>query len=365
MRTTQSSGLPPRTQNPEPGTPSRPTSDPRLPTPNAATEIRFDRVSKQFGSENGARPAVSDVSFTIEPGELVVLIGPSGCGKTTLLKLINRLYDPTDGVVYIDDTPSQELPGPDLRRHMGYVIQQGGLFPHYTVADNVAVVPGLLGWDKTRTASRVDELLHLVGLPPEDYRHRYPSQLSGGQQQRVGIARAIAASPGTLLMDEPFGALDAITRARLQEELRDLHDRLGQTVVFVTHDIDEAVLLADRIAVMREGKVEQYDTPENVIMRPANRFVAELVGADDLLRRLSLVSVAVAMTAIDPGDPARADEPAVDLPIRVRPVLSMLLESGAPRVIVRDGGTPVGCLDLPAIQAVSIPQYADPETVSC
>ena len=197
---------------------------------------------------------MSDVSFTIEPGELVVLIGPSGCGKTTLLKLINRLYDPTSGVVYIDDTPSQELPGPDLRRHMGYVIQQGGLFPHYTVADNVAVVPGLLGWDKTRTASRVDELLHLVGLPPEDYRHRYPSQLSGGQQQRVGIARAIAASPGTLLMDEPFGALDAITRARLQEELRDLHDRLGQTVVFVTHDIDEAVLLADRIAVMREGR---------------------------------------------------------------------------------------------------------------
>jgi len=327
--------------------------------PNAATEIRFDNVSKQFDRGEESRPAVSDVSLTIEPGELVVLIGPSGCGKTTLLKLINRLYDPTGGVIYIDGTPSQQLAGPELRRHMGYVIQQGGLFPHYSVADNVAVVPGLLGWDKARTRTRVDELLDQVGLPPAEYRNRYPSQLSGGQQQRVGIARAIAASPGTLLMDEPFGALDAITRGRLQEELRELHDQLGQTVVFVTHDIDEAALLADRIAVMREGKVVQYDTPANVIMRPADRFVAELVGADDLLRRLSLVSVAVAMTALAPGDSVDGNEPTVDLPMRVRPVLSMLLESGAPRVIVRDGGAPVGYLDLAAIQAVSVPQIGE------
>jgi len=272
--------------------------------------------------------------------------------------LINRLYDPSDGVVYIDGTPSQHLEGPDLRRHMGYVIQQGGLFPHYTVAENVAVVPGLLGWDRARTAARVDELLRLVGLPPEEYRSRYPSQLSGGQQQRVGIARAIAAGPGTLLMDEPFGALDAITRERLQEELRELHERLGQTIVFVTHDIDEAVLLADRVAVMRDGKVVQFDTPVNVIMRPADDFVAQLVGADDLLRRLSLVSAATAMIALEPGATINPDEPAVDLPIRVRPVLSMLLETGASRVIVRDGGQPVGYLDLPAIQAVSIPRVA-------
>jgi osmoprotectant transport system ATP-binding protein len=245
---------------------------------------------------------------------------------------------------------------------MGYVIQQGGLFPHYTVAENVAVVPGLLGWDKARTTTRVDELLWLVGLPPEEYRARYPSQLSGGQQQRVGIARAIAAGPGTLLMDEPFGALDAITRGRLQEELRELHGRLGQTIVFVTHDIDEAALLADRIAVMREGKVVQYDTPANVIMRPANRFVAELVGADDLLRRLSLVSAATAMVALEPGATVGPDEPAIELPVRVRPVLSMLLESGAPRVIVRDSGVPVGYLDLPAIQEVSVPQIAGDES---
>jgi osmoprotectant transport system ATP-binding protein len=241
---------------------------------------------------------------------------------------------------------------------MGYVIQQGGLFPHYTVAQNVAVVPGLLGWDKARTAARVDELLRLVGLSPEEYRTRYPSQLSGGQQQRIGIARAIAAGPGTLLMDEPFGALDAITRERLQEELRELHERLGQTIVFVTHDIDEAVLLADRVAVMRDGQVVQFDTPVNVIMRPADGFVAQLVGADDLLRRLSLVSAATAMIALEPGDTINPDEPAVDLPIRVRPVLSMLLESGAARVIVRDEDQPVGYLDLPAIQAVSIPRVA-------
>jgi osmoprotectant transport system ATP-binding protein len=323
----------------------------------SATRIDFDHVSKRFDN-NGTRPAVDDVTLTIEPGEFVVLIGPSGCGKTTLLKLINRLYDPTSGVISIDGAPLQEIAGPELRRHMGYVIQQGGLFPHYTVAENIAIVPGLLGWDKARTTDRVDELLHLVGLPPGEYRDRYPSQLSGGQQQRIGIARAVAASPGTLLMDEPFGALDAITRTRLQEEVRDLHQRLGQTVVFVTHDIDEAALLADRIAVMREGRVLQYDTPLNVIMRPADAFVAELVGADDILRRLSLVGVAAAMVALEAGEVVGPDEPAIDLPMRVRPALNLLLESGAPRIIVREGGVPVGYLDLPAVQAVSVPHIA-------
>jgi osmoprotectant transport system ATP-binding protein len=320
-----------------------------------ATEIRFGRVSKTFGDDGKSRPAVDDVSLTIEPGAFVVLIGPSGCGKTTLLKLINRLYDPTRGIVYIDGRPSQELAGPQLRRHIGYVIQQGGLFPHYTVAENIAVVPRLLGWDKHRIASRVDELLELVGLPAQEYRERYPSQLSGGQQQRVGIARAVAAGPGTLLMDEPFGALDAITRTRLQEELRELHQRLGQTIVFVTHDIDEAASLAERIAVMREGKVVQYDTPLNIIMHPANEFVADLVGADDIPRRLSLVSAAAAMTPLLTGEPVDSNEPAVDLPVRVLPILNLLIESGAPRVIVRENGTPAGYLDLAAIQAASVP----------
>jgi osmoprotectant transport system ATP-binding protein len=338
-----------------------PTSDSRRPTPDsssAATEIRFEGVSKRFDDGGGGRPAVDDVSLTIEPGELIVLIGPSGCGKTTLLKLINRLYDPTSGVVFIDGRPAHELAGPALRRHMGYVIQQGGLFPHYTVADNIAVVPRLLGWDKRRIAARVDELLALVGLDPAAYRKRYPAQLSGGQQQRVGIARAIAASPGTLLMDEPFGALDAITRARLQEELRDLHQQLGQTIVFVTHDIEEAALLADRIAVMREGQVLQYDTPLNIIMHPVDRFVADLVGADDILRRISLVSVAAAMVALDTDDDVGEDEPVIDLPMRLRPALNRLLASGAPRLLVRDNGQLVGMLDLPAIQAASVPRVA-------
>ena len=210
--------------------------------------------------------------MTIEPGELVVLIGPSGCGKTTLLKLINRLYDPTSGVIYIDGTPSQQLdrarpaPSHGLRHPAGRALpalhrrgERGRRAP--VCWAGTKRVPAI-GWTSC---------CELVGLPPEEYRSRYPSQLSGGQQQRVGIARAIAAGPGTLLMDEPFGALDAITRARLQEELRELHERLGQTIVFVTHDIDEAALLADRIAVMREGEVVQYDTPLNVIMQPADR----------------------------------------------------------------------------------------------
>jgi osmoprotectant transport system ATP-binding protein len=338
-----------------------PTPHPPSAASGGATHIPIERVTKQIDGGEAARPAVDDVSLTIEPGEFVVLIGPSGCGKTTLLKLINRLYDPTSGEILIDGKPSQELPGPELRRHMGYVIQQGGLFPHYTVEKNIAVVPNLLGWDQARTRARVDELLELVGLPPAEYRRRYPSQLSGGQQQRVGIARALAASPGTMLMDEPFGALDAITRGRLQEELRELHTQLGPTIVFVTHDIDEAVLLADRIAVMREGKVVQYDSPANIIMRPANRFVADLVGADDLLRRLSLVGALAAMVPLDPDDGIAEDEITVDVPIRVRHVLSLLLESGAPRVIVRQDGVPVGYLDLPAIQAVSIPQVAGEE----
>ena len=323
---------------------------------STASAIHFDHVSKRFPQSAASAAAVDDVTLQIEPGELVVLIGPSGCGKTTLLKLINRLYEPTEGVITIDGRNAQEFNAPDLRRHIGYVIQQGGLFPHYTVAENVAVVPGLLGWDKARTRARVDELLTLVGLPPEQYRDRYPAQLSGGQQQRVGIARAIAASPGTLLMDEPFGALDAITRGNLQVELLSLHEQLGQTIVFVTHDIDEAVLLADRIAVMRQGKVVQFDTALNIIMHPADDFVAELVGADDTLRRLGLVSIPAAMVSLPAGATVDGVEPRINISERVRPALTLLLEGGAPRVIVEDHGVPVGFLDLAAIQRASVPR---------
>jgi osmoprotectant transport system ATP-binding protein len=325
---------------------------------STASAIHFEHVSKRFPQSDAIAAAVDDVTLQIEPGELVVLIGPSGCGKTTLLKLINRLYEPTGGVISIDGRNAQDFDAPDLRRHIGYVIQQGGLFPHYTVAENVAVVPGLLGWEKARTQARVDELLTLVGLPPEQYRNRYPAQLSGGQQQRVGIARAIAASPGTLLMDEPFGALDAITRANLQMELLSLHEQLGQTIVFVTHDIDEAVLLADRVAVMRQGRVVQFDTALNIIMHPADEFVAELVGADDTLRRLGLVSIPAAMVPLIDGSLVDGGEPRINISERVRPALTLLLEEGAPRVIVEENGVPVGFLDLAAIQRASVPRIA-------
>lgn len=292
----------------------------------------------------------------------MVLLGPSGSGKTTLLKLVNRLYEPTSGLILIDGEPSIRQPAPALRRRMGYVIQQAGLFPHYRVADNVAVVPRLLGWDKRRINQRVDDLLALVGLPPEQYRRRYPAQLSGGEQQRVGLARALAADPSTLLMDEPFGALDAITRTRLQDELRRIHARFGQTVLFVTHDIEEAVRLADKIVVMRAGKVAQYDSPLRIVMSPADEFVADLVGADDVLRRLSLVSVAAAVRPLA-GELVRASEPTVAVSDRLRAALSALLESGAPRVVVVDAdASPVGTLDLRAIQDASVPRVASEET---
>ena len=293
----------------------------------------------------------------VEPGEFVVLLGPSGSGKTTLLKLTNRLYEPSGGRILLDGTDVRDLPVTALRRRMGYVIQQAGLFPHLRVADNIAVVPKLLHWDKRRIERRVDHLLDLVGLPPAEYRRRYPAQLSGGEQQRVGLARALAAEPSTLLMDEPFGALDAITRTRLQSELRRIHARTGQTVLFVTHDIEEAVRLADRIVVMREGRVVQFDTPLRIVLEPANAFVADLVGAGDVLRRLSLLPVAAALRPLSLKDtrPLSADEPRVRRNATLRTALSQLLESGAPRLVVIDeNARPVGTLDLDALQDASV-----------
>jgi osmoprotectant transport system ATP-binding protein len=300
----------------------------------------------------------------VAPGEFVVLLGPSGCGKTTLLKLTNRLYEPTAGRILMDGREVHELPVTALRRRMGYVIQQAGLFPHLRVGENVAVVPRLLHWERRRTRQRVDELLELVGLPPAEYRRRYPAQLSGGEQQRVGLARALAAEPTTLLMDEPFGALDAITRSRLQEELRRLHGRVGQTVLFVTHDIDEAVRLADRIVVMRDGRVVQFDTPLRIVMDPVDEFVADLVGAGDVLRRLSLLPIAAAMRPLAGADgrsPA-PDSPRVALAETLRTALGSLLESGRDQLTVIDtDGQPIGTIDLPTIQAASAAPAAPAE----
>ena len=298
------------------------------------------------------RPAVDEVSFTVNSGEFVVLLGPSGCGKTTLLKMVNRLYEPTSGHILIDDTDILDLPAPMLRRGIGYVIQQTGLFPHMRIADNVSVVPKLLGWDKKRTRDRVDNLLDVVGLPPADYRRRFPTQLSGGEQQRVGLARALAAEPTTMLMDEPFGALDAITRGRLQDELLRIHRRFGQTVLFVTHDIEEAVRLADKIVVIREGRVVQYDTALKIVTEPADPFVAELVGSDDVLRRLSLLAVGAAMESLGRSIPD--GQPVVQRSASMRTALSLLLENQTDRLTVIDeDAQPVGEITMEAVQAVS------------
>jgi osmoprotectant transport system ATP-binding protein len=251
--------------------------------------LRLESVTKQYADQ----VAVDHLSFTIDDGQLCVLVGPSGCGKTTTLKMINRLIEPTSGQILLDGTDVTTMDAVELRRGIGYVIQQVGLFPHWTVAENVATVPRLLHWNHRRVADRVEEMLALVGLDPARFAQRYPRELSGGQRQRAGVARALAADPPVLLMDEPFGSIDPITRDRLQGEFLRLQRQLHKTVVFVTHDIDEAVRMGDRIALLAEGgRLQQYDTPAQILGSPATDFVADFVGADRGLRRLSVTSVA-------------------------------------------------------------------------
>jgi len=265
-----------------------------------------------------------------------VLLGSSGSGKTTLLKMVNRLIEPTSGIITIDEVNILSLPAPALRRTIGYVIQQTGLFPHMRVRDNIAVVPRLLKWDKPRIERRINELLDLVGLPPGQYATRYPTQLSGGEQQRIGLARALAAEPATMLMDEPFGALDAITRGRLQVELKRIHRQLGHTILFVTHDVDEAVRLADRIVVMRHGRIEQVGTPLEIVSAPASAFVADLVGAQDAVRRMTLMPIGAALLPL--AHDTRVDDPdaALSSDATLRDGLNALVAANADRIPVRD-----------------------------
>jgi osmoprotectant transport system ATP-binding protein len=253
--------------------------------------ITLDAVSKRYGS---GQVAVGALSLTVPDGELCILIGPSGCGKTTTLRMINRLIEPTGGRILIGDQNVLTMDPVTLRRGIGYVIQQGGLFPHRRIFDNVATVPRLLGWDKERVQRRVVELLELVGLDPKDYGRRFPHELSGGERQRVGVARALGADPPVLLMDEPFAAVDPVTRQRLQNQFLDLQSELNKTIVFVTHDLEEAAKLGDRIAVLSKGGVlEQYDTPAEILGHPATEFVADFVGSDRGVRRLAVVHIAV------------------------------------------------------------------------
>jgi osmoprotectant transport system ATP-binding protein len=257
--------------------------------PRAAT-LEFRNVSKTYAGS--AAPAIQDLSLEVPAGEVCVLVGPSGCGKTTAMRLVNRMIEMTGGDILLDGASVRTRRPAELRREIGYAIQQIGLFPHQTIAENIATVPRLLGWSRDRIRARVDELFDLIGLDAEEMRGRYPAQLSGGQRQRVGVARALAADPPLMLMDEPFGAIDPINRERLQNELLRLQARIRKTIVFVTHDIDEAIKMGDRIAVMKVGGVlAQYATPPELLMKPADEFVEDFVGADRALKRLALTRV--------------------------------------------------------------------------
>ena len=306
--------------------------------------IEFEQVTLQF--PGAPTPAVDRATAAIAPGELVVILGHSGCGKTTLLKMVNRLYEPTAGKIYLNGQDIRQLKVTALRQQIGYVIQQSGLFPHMTVAQNIAVVPKLLGWARPRVQQRVDELLTLVQLPPSEYRHRYPAQLSGGQQQRIGLARALAGDPQVMLMDEPFGAIDAITRTSLQDEILRLQRQLQKTILFVSHDVEEALRLADRLMIMEKGQIVQYDTPFNVLTNPASPFVHDLLGTDDMVRQLSLLRVESVMMPIDRLN----GEPTIDRQDSLRNALSLILKTGAAKLAVLDNGAPIGTLTLEQIR---------------
>ncbi|MFH8589111.1 ABC transporter ATP-binding protein [Streptomyces celluloflavus] len=286
--------------------------------------IRFEHVTKSYAD---GTTAVDDLSFEVAEGELVTLVGPSGCGKTTTMKMVNRLIEPTSGTIYLDGDDISAIDPVELRRRIGYVIQQVGLFPHKTILDNTATVPHLLGWPRKKARARAAELLDLVGLDPATYGDRYPDQLSGGQRQRVGVARALAADPPVLLMDEPFGAVDPVVREHLQNEFLRLQSTLHKTVLFVTHDIEEAVRLGDRIAVYGAGRIEQFDTPATVLGAPATPYAAEFVGADRGLKRLSV-------TPVETGD--LEQPPIVHLDDEVRTAAGRLSADGAPWAVVLD-----------------------------
>jgi osmoprotectant transport system ATP-binding protein len=322
----------------------------------SGAEIRLENVTKRYPNTKAA--AVDEFSMVIPAGKIVVFVGPSGCGKTTTMRMINRMVEPTSGVITIDGKDALHIDADELRRGIGYAIQQAGLFPHFTVAQNIAVVPGLLKWDKKKIDARVDEMMDLVGLDPATFRHRLPRQLSGGQQQRVGVARALAADPPVLLMDEPFGAVDPITRGNLQDELLRLQNELGKTIVFVTHDFDEAVKLGDKIAVLGDrSTIQQYDTPDAILANPANDTVAGFVGAGASLKQLTLLRVRDVpfdtddVIAVDQGDaPAQVAEKlrladrayALVLDERQRPLRWVHQRELAGRTSLLDAGKPVG-----------------------
>lgn len=306
--------------------------------------IRIEHLRKLYPGSKGVVTAVEDVSFEVEEGQVCVLLGPSGCGKTTTLKMINRLIEPTSGKVILAGRDTSGMNPVELRRSIGYVIQQVGLFPNMTVEENICVVPDLLGWPRAKSRRRAAELLEIVALDPAQFLGRFPRELSGGQQQRVGVARALAADPPVMLMDEPFGAIDPINRQTIQDEFLRIQRQVRKTVLFVSHDIDEAVKMADRVAVFRAGRIEQFGSPDDLLARPANAFVAEFMGSDRALKRLRLMT---AGSILRPGvEPAlatgAAGAPDDRAPLRVaatddlRQVLSAMFARGASQAICVD-----------------------------
>ncbi|QIK63302.1 ABC transporter ATP-binding protein [Leucobacter viscericola] len=305
-------------------------------TPTTKPMIRLENVTKRYDGSDTL--AVAPLNLEIKEGEFVCLVGPSGCGKTTTLRMINRLVEPTSGTIWIDGKDVTHGDPNELRRHIGYVIQQVGLLPHMTIEQNIGLVPGMLGWDKKRIADRVTELLDLVGLDPKVFRKRYPKQLSGGQQQRIGVARALAADPPVMLMDEPFGAIDPITRDRLQEEFLQLQERIRKTIVFVTHDIDEALRLADRVAIFAEGsRLAQFASPLEILSNPADDFVRTFIGEGAAVRRLNLLKVGE--LGIAPSDITGVPFVDVESTTTVSAALERMLNAGASAVRVRGGGS--------------------------
>lgn len=317
-------------------------------SPAAGARIVLKDVTKTYPGQ--VIPAVESFSMDIAPGELIMFVGPSGCGKTTTMKMINRIIEPSSGSITIDGEDVLSLNPNELRRRIGYVIQQIGLFPHMTIAENISVVPKLLGWDKKRTRERVEELLAVVELDPKTFASRYPRQLSGGQQQRVGVARALAADPPVMLMDEPFGATDPITREKLQSEFLRLQEKLSKTIVFVTHDFDEAVRLGDRIAVLSErSQIEQFDTPANILANPANDYVSQFVGHGAALKRLGLIPVGHA--SLGPAGTQTAMTIGVDDSLRDA-LDALVLSGGLPVAVLDHNGRAVGSIDIERISAV-------------
>jgi osmoprotectant transport system ATP-binding protein len=321
---------------------------------STCAEIAFSDATKQY--EGRSQLAVDRLRFAIPPGEICVLIGPSGCGKTTALKMVNRLISITSGDITIDGQSIQSLEVTQLRRRIGYVFQQIGLFPHMTVQDNIGTVPRLLGWPKQRIRERAGELLELVGLDPATDLRRYPGEFSGGQQQRIGVARAMAVDPPIMLMDEPFGAIDPITRDRLQDDFLRLHREVRKTIIFVTHDIDEAIKMGDRIAIMRDGRLLQLGTADEILARPVDEFVADFVGADRGLKRLRVRTLKD--VELEPAGTGDADGcPSMPITSSLRDVLSLMLSEGRGSLPVyeQDPAHPVGIVRLETITATLSP----------